>query len=214
MNEVEQALRAARRELEPSAADRERVRRRLRASAAGLGVAASLATKSSAAATSLKLTLLFFGGMFVTLVGSSVVVAVMDRSSAPVTVPRARTAPAAAPMPSTAPPPVPTPSAVTTPERRPHAAPAAAPSIEAPAPAAPSGGLQAELALLREARQASAGGNLSLAKQLLDRLDSEHPQSTLLEERGALRAITDCRGAAAFFQRYPGSVYAAKVRRA
>ncbi|HYQ16694.1 MAG TPA: hypothetical protein VEQ58_13075 [Polyangiaceae bacterium] len=219
MNEVEQALRAARQEFEPSRSDRERVRRRLRTSAAGLGIAASLTAKVSAAATSLKLTLLFFGGMFVTLVGSSVVVAVMDRPAPSSSAHHASAPRAAAPLPSAvlapAPPAPAAPSAAPTPDRHaPHAPAASAPSSDAPASAPSGAGLEAELALLREARRASASGNVGLAKQLLDRLDLEHPQSSLLEERSALRAVTDCQGATAFFRRYPASVYAAKVRRA
>jgi len=78
-----------------------------------------------------------------------------------------------------------------------------------------------QLALLREARAASTSGNHERARRLLDALDLRHPQGLLLEERSALRVLTECEAsgsaqarASAFLLRYPASVYAAKVRRA
>jgi hypothetical protein len=237
MTDMEEALRAAREAFEPSRADRQRVKHRLRASVAGAGLAASLATKGSTAATSLKWALVpkfFFGGMFVTLVGASLVVAASRGSSSATTATIARPATPAAsarlrsssaatlalPAASVSSEPVPpeptartTGSAVLLPTT-----PSAAPALTS----APSGAeLEAELALLREARRASAAGNVLRAREVLDALDLQHSRSFLLEERSALRTVTDCEasgsGAARaqiFLRRYPASVYAAKVRRA
>jgi hypothetical protein len=94
--------------------------------------------------------------------------------------------------------------------------------LAAPAPSASSGSeLEAELADLRAARQANTEGDQVRALRLLDELDRRYPDGRLLEERAALRAMASCAAgvdgatrARAFVQRYPASIYAAKVRRA
>jgi outer membrane protein assembly factor BamD (BamD/ComL family) len=72
---------------------------------------------------------------------------------------------------------------------------------------------------LREARGALTDGDLVGAARALDGLDQRYPEGLLLEERRALRAMTNCKagttrqGGTVFLQRYPASIYAAKVRR-
>ncbi len=94
--------------------------------------------------------------------------------------------------------------------------------LAAPVPAASSGSeLEAELAELRAARRATTGGDHAQALRLLEELDRRYPDGSLLEERAALRVIASCAAgvdgaarAVAFLQRYPASIYTAKVRRA
>lgn len=87
------------------------------------------------------------------------------------------------------------------------------------APAASGAELEAELGLLHEARGALTDGDLARATSALDSLDQRYPAGLLLEERRALRAMTNCKAGTSrqagtvFLQRYPASIYAAKVRR-
>jgi hypothetical protein len=227
------------------------VKRRLLVRAAGAGVIATVATKSSLAAPQVSgllggqslaaLSKLFFGSMVVTLAGASAVVAVTrglpspsknpasagaalsarvsERAPRVATggVPRETASESAAPQPASEP----------LPEGAPRSASRAVPlgtsPLEPPAAAAPLPGtrLEAELSLLREVRNATAAGHFERARRQLERLDLEHPGGVLLEERVALRALTECAisGGGAqlandFLRDYPRSVYVAKVRHA
>jgi hypothetical protein len=236
MSDLEETLRAARDEFEPSQSDRARVKQRLLAKAAGAGLIASLAAKGSAGATiattsvaapSLPiLSKLFFGSMIVTFAGAGAVVAVTRNvatnagehpaAAAPLTAspkPISNSAPHVAPNEPTAPVP---PEAATRAATHPPSS-KAAPALEPPAN--PEAELEAELALLRDAKLAATHGDTERAQRVLDALDRRHPRGVLLEERSALRAMTDCdagRGttrAADFLRRNSASVYASKVRR-
>lgn len=241
MSEVDEAVRAVREEFEPSRSDRARVKRRLLARAASAGIVSSLAAKSSAGAAFassplagqalVPLAKLFFGSMLATFVGVGAVVAMTRGVSTNATrrPPSSVISPAASTAVET---PAAVPAALASSEPAVSRAPRAAPSLVAgsnPAPAAtteaPGGAppassdLEAELALLREARLASANGDLGHARSALDMLELRFPRGLLLEERVALRALTDCEAsgttarAAEFLRLHPTSVYAAKVRR-
>lgn len=187
---------------------------------------------------------LFFGSMVATWVGVGGVVAVarsVTRPVGPADVPSvqaghgtsrpSRAAPTAPSSVSVAPAapalPVREPAASTAPvaatpmrsePRTSIATEAARPSASA-APAALGAELEAELGLLRDARETLADGDLTRATQALDALDQRYPEGLLLEERRALRALTNCKagttgdGGTVFLRRYPTSIYAAKVRR-
>jgi hypothetical protein len=240
MKEIDDVIRAVREEYEPSRTDRERVKRRLLARAAGVGVLASLATKSSLGATVLggqsmaAVSKLFLTSMVVTFVGAGALVGATRGFSSSTPAPSATAAqgsdarPAAAAAGSversaseaqiTA-----SPAAPSTPAERSALSASPVPSVALPAHSDARQedlSLEAELALLREARRSSASGDVASARRVLDTLDLRHPRGALLEERAALRAITDCEASGAsaravdFLRRHPASVYAAKVQKA
>lgn len=242
MSDVDEALRAFTEAYEPSEADRARVKRRLLAKAAGVGLVASLVAKGSLAAPLVSspiagqslgaLSKLFVGSMLVTFAGAGAVVAVTRELSTP----EQRSAVHVAPKLPRAP--APEAKRATKLDANEAIAPAAgvtsapsgavlervplASSTAPPDPSAkPGAELEAELALLREARAASTSGNHERARRLLDALDLRHPRGLLLEERSALRVISECEAtgaaksrASTFLERYRTSVYASKVRRA
>ncbi|HEY3500354.1 MAG TPA: hypothetical protein VGK73_36935 [Polyangiaceae bacterium] len=243
MNDFDEFIRATRQEFEPSSEERARVRRRLLARAGGVGLVASVATKAGATYGSSALggqslaglAKLFVASMAVTFAGGGAVVAVTRVLSSPSQEPQ-RSAVASSTATTQRAEPLPAP--VTSANAHAVAERASAPPVtsgdpiegarpvrstlsdtaaNAPSPAA----LEAELALLREARLASKRGDQEQAQRLLDALDQRHPRGALLEERSALRAITGCEAgggtraerAAEFLRRYPASVYVARVRR-
>lgn len=87
------------------------------------------------------------------------------------------------------------------------------------APAASSDDLDGELALLRRARLALAGGQLDAALALLDEHAATYPHGTFTEERRGLGLVAQCKagrgGAAAraraFLVERPGSPMAARI---
>jgi len=90
----------------------------------------------------------------------------------------------------------------------------------APAPAL-SSSLAEEVAMLQRARRALAAENGALALGLVEELDERFPKGVLIEERSATRVLSLCKlgrtdearqTARAFLERYPGSVYAERVR--
>jgi len=103
------------------------------------------------------------------------------------------------------------------------AAPATVVAPEAVAPPATSApnerALDAELALLQEAKRKLTSSDYSSALATLARLDREHPAGALLEEREALRVVIACKTsdpsrserAAAFRARHASSVYSARI---
>lgn len=248
MNAMDQVIRGARAEFEPSAADRERVKRRLLARAAGMGLVVSLAAQGSAGAAPLASALAgqslgllskwFFGSMLATFAVGGVVVGATRgfstaatvpgaRDHAAVVLPRAKSAGALRASPeaplspvASEPPGGAASSSATSSAASVGAFVAPAPRVDPTLPG--SAELEAELGLLREARLASTRGEVAHAQKVLDALDLWHPRGQLLEERAALRAITNCeaassvtsRAASDFLKRYPASVYAAKVRHA
>jgi hypothetical protein len=233
MSELDDFIRTARNGLDPQAADCERVWSRLSARVGGAGAALAIVTKASASAATTgsllageslgTLAKLFATSFALTLAGAGTVVGVTrlasnaepPASSGPSVVPARDRAPSreaavirAAPAPEASESP-PTASAEAA-----QAAPGS--SMESDPPQ-----LSRELALLREVRRASTNREHGRAQALLDRLDQEHPEGALLEERAALRAVVACESASVrgdvrardFLRRYPTSVYAAKVRR-
>jgi len=85
----------------------------------------------------------------------------------------------------------------------------------------PESSLAIELAMLQRARRALNADNGRLALGLVQELDERFPKGVLLEERSATRILSLCmlgrteeaRGFGRRFQeRYPGSVYAERVR--
>jgi hypothetical protein len=89
------------------------------------------------------------------------------------------------------------------------------------AAAKPESSLAIELAMLQRARRALNADNGRLALGLVQELDERFPRGVLLEERSATRILSLCmlgrteeaRGFGRRFQeRYPGSVYAERVR--
>jgi hypothetical protein len=82
--------------------------------------------------------------------------------------------------------------------------------------------LAAEIAMLQRARRALNADNGRLAVGLVQELDEQFPRGILIEERDATRILGLCqlgrvdearRVARSFLERYPGSVYAERVRR-
>jgi hypothetical protein len=238
MSDFDEVIRAAREGLEPEVADRERVWTNLAARVGYAGAVAALLAKTSvgAAATTSALagqsvgalTKLFLVSVAVTLAGSGAVVGVtrfaassrepppVAPSHAPSAAPRAiASTPASSVDRTVAAPPAPAVAVADEPGRR--------PDVVAPhaTEEAARRELARELTLLREVRRASEGGEHARAEHVLDRLDEQHPQGTLMEERAALRAVTACGArstsrvarARDFLRRYPASVYAAKVER-
>ncbi|WP_434046097.1 MULTISPECIES: hypothetical protein [Sorangium] len=109
------------------------------------------------------------------------------------------------------------------------AAAARAPATRRPAPAATAAarpgsvGLDAEIALLRDAQQALQAGQFAQALSKLDEHASRYPRGVLSTEREASRAIALCRSgraasgraiAAKLLARSPGSPLATRVRAA
>jgi hypothetical protein len=81
--------------------------------------------------------------------------------------------------------------------------------------------LAEEVAMLQRARRALAAENGALALGLVEELDERFPKGVLIEERSATRVLSLCKlertdearhTARAFLERYPGSVYAERVR--
>jgi hypothetical protein len=239
MSDFDEVIRAAREGFEPEAADRERVWTSLAARVGGAGAVAALLTKTSVSAAATTgalagqsvgaLTKLFFVSVAVTLAGSGAVVGVTrfaasTREPPPVVPSRAPSAGPAAIASTPA-------ASVDRADAMPKAAsgptvtgePGRRPGVVAPhaTEEAARRELARELTLLREVRRASERGEHARAEQVLDRLDEQHPQGTLMEERAALRAVAACgarstSGAARvrdFLRRYPASVYASKVER-
>ena len=97
---------------------------------------------------------------------------------------------------------------------------ARAPRKSAP-PLAPGSSLAEEVAMLQRARRALAAENGALALGLVEELDERFPKGVLIEERSATRVLSLCKlertdearqTARSFLERYPGSVYAERVR--
>lgn len=100
-------------------------------------------------------------------------------------------------------------------------------SVKSPAPAVPlveprvasGGALEAELALLEQAKREETSGRIAAALATLGRLDREHSAGALMEEREALRVVIACKTrdgaraerAAAFHARYVHSVYGSRI---
>jgi hypothetical protein len=93
----------------------------------------------------------------------------------------------------------------------------------APAAAASSAGLEAEMRWVRGADAALRAGNTSAARALLDQHAREFPNGSLAEEREGLRVVAGCQGAASadgtraaarFLARAPSSLLAGRVRAA
>lgn len=235
----------------PTPDDRTRVRRSLalKAGLGALGATAASQSSAAAAATGATTTLaglakVFVSSVLVTSMGATVVVGVAQSLS-----PDASVEVGSSPPPSVAPlspeqartsagrvrgqaqPHALEASVEASPVRSTEPAPGAtlrarsAPTkvgVSASGQASKERAIDAELALLQNARAAANANQVMRALFWLDELDRRHPGGVLLEERLALRAMLSCRRGgevaaryeAIFETQYPRSVYAGRVQAA